>query len=151
MKKKASVATRRWVRRFALARCRAEALGQIRFLGDRLQARKQRPQARLQLLGRLRLSLLNLIGMIDLAEGADQGFGLGAVRVGLLARAAGLDVVVQRVIDARGERRWASRAMAAAMIGLLGGACVLPARLGVGLRRTPPVARRASATDSSPG
>lgn len=99
-----------------------QALGQIRFLGDRLQARKQRPQTRLQLLGRLRLSRLDLIGMIDLAEGADRGFGLDAVRVGLLAREAGLDVSAQRLVDARGERRRAPGAMAAAMIGLLGGA-----------------------------
>ena len=69
-----------------LGRMSAEALGQIRLRGDRFQARQQRPQTRLQLLGGLRLSLLALVGMIDLAQSTDQGFGLGAVRVGLLAR-----------------------------------------------------------------
>ncbi len=43
MKKKASVATRLWVSRFALARCAHRTLGEVRLLGDRLQARKQRP------------------------------------------------------------------------------------------------------------
>ena len=116
-----------------LGQMRAETLGQGRLFGDRLQALEERPEPLGEVLGGLRLAVLEVVGVIERAQVCDQHLGLGAACLDPLACQAGLDVVTQGAIDACGKRRRTSWTMGMAMVLLLGDARGLPARLGLGL------------------
>jgi hypothetical protein len=77
--------------------------------------------------------VLEIKGMIRFAEGSDERLRLVAVCLRPLAGQAGPQVLIEGVLDARGERGWKTRTMAAARVGLLGGTGLMPRRFGAGL------------------